>query len=98
VSRIKTRFDALKVKNEKALISYVTAGDPHPKHTVSIMHALVEAGTDLIEVGVPFSDPMADGPVIQKACERALKYDTSLADILQMVKDFRKNDQDTPII
>ncbi|MBT5097812.1 MAG: tryptophan synthase subunit alpha, partial [Proteobacteria bacterium] len=85
-------------KNEKALISYVTAGDPHPKHTVSIMHALVEAGTDLIEVGVPFSDPMADGPVIQKACERALKYDTSLADILQMVKDFRKNDQDTPII
>ena len=98
MSRIKTRFDALKVKNEKALISYVTAGDPHPKHTVSIMHALVEAGTDLIEVGVPFSDPMADGPVIQKACERALKYDTSLADILQMVKDFRKNDQDTPII
>jgi tryptophan synthase alpha chain len=98
VSRIKTRFDALKAKNEKALISYVTAGDPHPQHTVSIMHALVEAGTDLIEVGVPFSDPMADGPVIQQACERALKYDTSLADILQMVKDFRKNDPNTPII
>ena len=68
MSRIKTRFDALKAKNEKALISYVTAGDTHPQHTVSIMHALVEAGTDLIEVGVPFSDPMADGPVIQQAC------------------------------
>ena len=98
MSRIKTCFDALKANDEKALISFVTAGDPHPKHTVSIMHALVEAGTDLIEVGVPFSDPMADGPVIQKACERALEHDTSLTDILRMVAEFRENDQNTPII
>ena len=76
MSRIKARFDALKANGETALISYVTAGDPHPKQTVSILHALVEAGTDLIEIGVPFSDPMADGPVIKQACERALKHDT----------------------
>ena len=98
MSRIKARFDALKANGETALISYVTAGDPHPKQTVSILHALVEAGTDLIEIGVPFSDPMADGPAIQQACERELKHDTSLADILKMVEDFRKDDQHTPII
>ena len=65
MSRIKNCFEQLKLKQEKALISYITAGDPHPDRTVSIMHTLVDAGTDIIELGVPFSDPMADGPVIQ---------------------------------
>jgi tryptophan synthase alpha chain len=98
VSRIKKCFDSLKAKQETALISYITAGDPHPKNTVDIMHTLVDAGTDIIELGVPFSDPMADGPVIQAACERALKHDTSLADVLGMVNQFREKNKTTPVV
>ena len=98
MSRIKICFDALKANHDKALISYITAGDPHPNKTVEIMHTLVDAGTDIIELGVPFSDPMADGPVIQAACERALKQDTSLADVLEIVKDFRTKNNTTPVV
>ena len=98
MSRIKHCFDQLKIDQGKALISYITAGDPHPDKTVSIMHALVQAGTDIIELGVPFSDPMADGPVIQAACERALKHDTSLADVLDMVRQFRQQNSKTPVV
>ena len=77
MSRIEQRFADLKGSRRKALIPYVTAGDPQPGVTVPLMHALVEAGADLIEVGVPFSDPMADGPVIQASCERALEHHVS---------------------
>ena len=98
MTRIKTCFENLRNANRKALISYITAGDPRPDDTVVLMHALVDAGTDLIELGVPFSDPMADGPVIQAACERALRHNTSLRDVLRMVEKFRQKNNTTPII
>lgn len=98
MSRIKQCFVDLKQSKQKALISYVTAGDPHPDKTVDIMHALVEAGTNIIELGVPFSDPMADGPVIQLACERALAHDTSLQDVIDIVKTFRNQNNTTPVV
>ena len=81
-----------------ALIPFVTAGDPHPKDTVAIMHALAKAGADVIELGVPFSDPMADGPVIQRSSERALKHHVSLRDVLAMVREFRRGDDRTPVV
>jgi tryptophan synthase alpha chain len=81
-----------------ALIPFVTAGDPHPKDTVAIMHALAKAGADVIELGVPFSDPMADGPVIQRSSERALKHHVSLRDVLAMVREFRRGDDGTPVV
>jgi tryptophan synthase alpha chain len=98
MSRIKTVFDTLKASGRKALIPYITAGDPHPKHTVALMHALVKGGADVIEVGVPFSDPMADGPVIQLACERALVHGTSLWQVLEMVTEFRTTNSTTPVV
>ncbi len=98
MSRIQERFDALAGQGRKALVPYITAGDPHPEQTVALMHTLVEAGADMIELGVPFSDPMADGPVIQAACERALAHNTSLKDTLGMVRSFRQRDEDTPVI
>jgi tryptophan synthase alpha chain len=98
VTRIQARFEALRVQGRKALIPYITAGDPQPEVTVPLMHAMVEAGADLVELGVPFSDPMADGPVIQAACERALRHDTSLRGVLQMVERFRSRDPDTPVV
>lgn len=98
MSRIKATFAQLQSKGQKALIPYVTAGDPHPKHTVEIMHTLVKNGADMIELGIPFSDPMADGPVIQRAIERALAHRVGLQDVLEMVKAFRAKDQKTPII
>ena len=98
MNRIETRFRQLKAENRVALIPYVTAGDPNPAVTVPLMHAMVEAGANLIELGVPFSDPMADGPVIQRASERALQHNTSLRDVLGMVKDFRQTDSETPVI
>ncbi len=98
MSRIQTTFDELAKSNRKALIAYVTAGDPHPDATVQIMHTLVEAGSDIIELGVPFSDPMADGPVIQAACERALMHQTSLQDVLNMVAEFRQQNTQTPVV
>ena len=98
MSRIQTVFAALKSNNKKALIPYITAGDPHPNHTVNLMHTLVKTGADMIELGVPFSDPMADGPVIQRASERALVHKVGLTKVLQMVAEFRQTDNETPII
>lgn len=98
MNRIDKRFATLKSQGRKALIPYITAGDPAPAHTVDFLHACVEAGADVIELGVPFSDPMADGPVIQKACERALKHGTRLVDVLDMVADFRQRDSETPVV
>ena len=98
MSRIQTIFGSLKASNKKALIPYITAGDPHPKHTVAMLHAMVKNGADMIELGIPFSDPMADGPVIQRASERALKHKMGLKHVLDMVSEFRQNDSKTPII
>jgi tryptophan synthase alpha chain len=98
MNRIEKRFAALRAAGRKALVPYFTAGDPHPRHTVAIMHALVRGGADIIELGVPFSDPMADGPVIQLACERALAHGTGLWDILDMVEAFRREDATTPVV
>ncbi|RLC08498.1 MAG: tryptophan synthase subunit alpha [Deltaproteobacteria bacterium] len=98
MSRITGRFAELKTEGRCALVPYITAGDPQPDTTVEIMHTLVNAGADLLELGVPFSDPMADGPVIQAAHERALVHHTSLSDILAMVTEFRKDDDQTPVI
>ncbi len=98
MSRIQSVFATLKRQGKTALIPYITAGDPHPKFTVSLMHTLVKNGADMIELGVPFSDPMADGPVIQRASERALLHKVGLTAVLEMVKTFRETDQNTPII
>ena len=98
MSRIQSVFATLKRQGKTALIPYITAGDPHPKFTVSLMHSLVKNGSDMIELGVPFSDPMADGPVIQRASERALLHKVGLTAVLEMVKTFRETDQNTPII
>jgi tryptophan synthase alpha chain len=98
MSRIQGRFEALAKAKRKALIPYITAGDPHPSLTVPLMLGLVEAGADIIELGVPFSDPMADGPVIQRAGERALKHGVGLSNVLSMVTEFRTADTATPVV
>ena len=98
MSRIQTVFATLKVSNKKALIPYITAGDPHPTQTVNLLHTLVKTGADMIELGIPFSDPMADGPVIQRASERALTHKVGLKNVLEMVAEFRQIDTKTPII
>ncbi|MFW5451424.1 MAG: tryptophan synthase subunit alpha [Methylophagaceae bacterium] len=98
MSRISHCFEKLKADGQTALIPYITAGDPVPWITVPILHALVEAGADIVELGVPFSDPMSDGPVIQKACERALKNNISLQNVLDMVRQFREKDNNTPVV
>jgi len=98
MSRIANCFNELKEKNRKGLIPFIVAGDPQPEFTLPLMNALVDGGADLIELGVPFSDPMADGPVIQRGSERALVHDTSLHDVISMVVDFRKENKHTPVI
>lgn len=98
MSRIAAVFRKLSQKGRKALVPFLTAGDPTPDFTVPALHRLVEAGADLLEVGVPFSDPMADGPTIQRSSERALRHQTSLRCVLEMVKAFRQEDQKTPIV
>jgi tryptophan synthase alpha chain len=98
MSRITARFQVLRRAGRKALIPYITAGDPRLELTVPLLHALVKAGADIIELGVPFSDPMADGTVIQRACERALAQGMSLHQVLAMVQAFRRDDQDTPLV
>jgi tryptophan synthase alpha chain len=98
MSRIEATFRALAETGRKALIPYITAGDPHPQHTVALMHALVAGGADIIELGVPFSDPMADGPTIQLACERALLHGTSLRQVIGLVAEFRKTNTKTPVV
>lgn len=98
MSRIEPTLDALRRTGRKALIPYVTAGDPFADGTVDILHGLVAGGADVIELGVPFSDPMADGPVIQKASERALTRGIGLAQVLEIVRGFRERDARTPIV
>lgn len=98
MSRIKQCFADLQAKGRKALIPYIVAGDPSKTTTVAQLHALVQAGADLIELGVPFSDPMAEGPVIQLAHERALAQHTSLTEVLAMVAEFRQSDSTTPVV
>jgi tryptophan synthase alpha chain len=98
MSRIAQTFARLKASERKALIPYFTAGDPNLETTVPLMHALVEAGADIVELGVPFSDPMADGPVNQRSSERALKHHTSLRQVLDMVTHFRQSDNHTPVV
>jgi tryptophan synthase alpha chain len=97
-NRIDTRFEALSRIEKKALIPFVTVGDPDPAWTVDIMHTLVKSGADLLELGIPFSDPAADGPIIQVASERAISRGVSLRVVLQTVESFRSQDQDTPIV
>lgn len=97
-SRIAKRFTALGEKNRSALVTYLTAGDPSAQATLSYMQSLTKAGADIIELGMPFSDPMADGPVIQRASERALQGGMSLAKVLDLVSDFRQSDHETPIV
>jgi len=98
MSRIQAAFERLSRERRKALIPYVTAGDPDPAATVPILRALVDAGADVLELGVPFSDPMADGPVIQRASERALKHGVGLRHVLAMVREFRGKDERTPVV
>ncbi len=98
MSRLQQVFDLAGQSGRKLLIPYITAGDPNLGATLSLMHAMVDAGADIIEVGVPFSDPMADGPVIQAACERALAQGTSLRRIIDTVKTFRERDSHTPVV
>ena len=98
MSRIASRFQQLAGEGRTALIPYIVAGDPGPATTVPLMHRLVEAGADIIELGVPFSDPMSEGPVIQLAHERALAAGTSLRDVIDMVREFRERDEATPVL
>jgi tryptophan synthase alpha chain len=98
MSRIAATFAALKAARKTALITFITAGDPGPEMTVPLMHAMVAGGVDIIELGVPFSDPMAEGPVIQRACERALKFGIGLRDVLDYVRAFRATNSHTPVV
>ncbi len=98
MSRLATRFAELRAARRAGLVIFVTAGDPHPDQTVDLMHALVAAGADVLELGVPFSDPMADGPVIQRASERALAQGMDLRRVLEQVRAFRQTDTTTPVV
>jgi len=98
VSRLAATFEQLAKAGRKALIPFVSAGDPRPDFTLPLMHAMVEAGADVIELGVPFSDPMADGPVIQRASERALEHKMSLRRTLTIAAEFRRTNQHTPVV
>jgi len=98
MSKIHDCFQRLRAQGRKALIPFITAGDPDPAATVLLMHALVEGGADVIELGVPFSDPMADGPTIQRASERALAKGMTLRKVLELVREFRRTNSDTPVV
>jgi tryptophan synthase alpha chain len=98
MSRIASKFAGLKAAGRKALVPYVTAGFPFADVTPELMHAMVAAGSDVIELGVPFSDPMADGPVIQKAGDKALAFGVGMSQVLAMVKTFREQDSTTPVV
>lgn len=98
MNRIDRRFARLQADRRKALIPFITAGDPSLEATVPVMHALVEAGADVIELGVPFSDPMADGPTIQRSSERALSRGAGLSFVFDSVRRFRERDGDTPVV
>nr|MBP8876239.1 tryptophan synthase subunit alpha [Neisseria sp.] len=96
MSRIQTTFEQL--NGSKALVSYITAGDPDLRTTLLLMHSLAANGADIIELGIPFSDPMADGPTIQRAAERALAQGVSLKDVLALVAEFRQSNAATPVV
>lgn len=98
MSRLAATFEALHKSGRKALIPFITTGDPNPDFTLPLMHAMVAAGVDIIELGIPFSDPMADGPVIQRASERALAHKMSLRRVLVLATEFRKTNQHTPVV
>jgi tryptophan synthase alpha chain len=98
MNRINQRMFALKEAKRKALVTYIVSGDPRPDVTLAAMHALVANGADIIELGIPFSDPMAEGPVIQFGHERALRHNVSLSSTIKLVKQFRETDNDTPIV
>lgn len=98
MNRLDARFEALVEGNRKALVPYLTAGAPSPECTVPTLRALAEAGADVIELGMPFSDPMADGPVIQQACEKALAHGMNVKRVLEQVREFRAHDGDTPLV
>ena len=98
MSRLSSKAGLLRDLGKKALVTYIVAGDPDQSVTVPLMHKLVAAGVDVIELGVPFSDPEAEGPVIQRAHERALRAGTSLLDVMQLVEEFRSLDQETPVV
>lgn len=98
MSRISGCFEALQRQGRKALVTYITAGDPSLEVTLELMHTLVRGGADLLELGVPFSDPMADGPVIQAACERALVHHVNLHRIFELISEFRRKDDQTPVV
>lgn len=98
MNRIDKKLAQLQVSGKKMLSPYITAGDPEPGMTVKLMHALVEAGADVLEIGIPFSDPMAEGPVIQAAMERALVHGVHSDDVFSMVQQFRQQDADTPVV
>ncbi|HUL42574.1 MAG TPA: tryptophan synthase subunit alpha [Burkholderiales bacterium] len=98
MSRIAATFSQLQQHGKKALIPFITAGDPEPTMTLGLMYALVKGGADIIELGVPFSDPMADGPTIQRSSERALKHGINLTQILGLVAEFRKTNRSTPVV
>lgn len=98
MSKIQSVFQRLEASGRKALIPFITAGDPAPDMTVPLMKALVDGGADIIELGVPFSDPMADGPTIQRASERALASGMSMRKVLEIVREFRCDDAETPVV
>ena len=98
MSRIAPTFAALAANNKTGLVTFITAGDPGPEMTVPLMHAMVAGGADILELGVPFSDPMAEGPVIQRACERALKFGIGTRDVLEYVRQFRQTNATTPVV
>lgn len=98
MNRIDKKLAELKASNKKMLSPYITAGDPHPDMTLALMHQLVKAGADILELGIPFSDPMAEGPVIQQAMERALVHKIHSKQVLAMVKEFRDTNKETPVI
>lgn len=98
MNRIDRKLKQLEESGRKMLSPYITAGDPHPDMTVDLMHALVKGGVDILELGIPFSDPMAEGPVIQHAMERALSYSVHCQDVLKMVQRFREQDEVTPVV
>ncbi len=98
MSRIAKRLQDLRDQGRKALVTYIVNGDPYPEATLPAMHELVKQGADIIELGVPFSDPMAEGPVIQRGHERALEHKISLRGTLDLVREFRKTDTETPVV
>jgi len=98
LNRLTNKLEKLKNKNQKALVAYLVAGDPDIDSTLEIMHMFVKSGVDIIEVGVPFTDPIAEGPIIQRAHDRAINKQISLEDVFELIKKFRSQDEETPIV